>query len=395
MSSPKAIQYTVEQLAAMKEASDLTAAQSRLRVELSARDALAAECAAASTVYGVDIAVPAVPAANGRDSAAVRAQVDTVQKAMAETRAELVRVREDGRRELLLERLRAMPELVVPDEAPAASARATAVAEAAVDRAARYLSALMPGAELSDRFVSLIAALPAADGAAADRTATALAEEVGHANAAARRADRVRALIDDLDARAGALTDPAASVAVEQARRDIANVTDSAWASLRATVETAEEAERVAADQRYVADKIPQILAGLGFETVGGFQTLVPQNGVLVRRPGWSKHGVMFGVSGDEFTLDVVRTAPEYDPATTVAKNDEAEAEFCEVLPQILDEIAKEGVAFPKKPQILPPGSIAIPAIHAPDAVAEPDEAGGHEQEHDRRRGRRPQERAR
>lgn len=268
MSSATAITYTVEELAAMREAADLARERSRLRVAEQSLDALAAECSAFESVYGERVVLGGLaPVAATAPSRTVGAAADAAEREAVRGRARLDEARRHQQRARLRERLRltappaepgarpaepaeraATAAPAVRDEAPAeprgevpsrgaapadagqvAPSRAAHAPSRAVPVAAREarvapretvaptdtlgervdacLRALDDGVVLSESFVTLARSLTSApaDDPAGTMAYRALQDEVAQLNRAHRVRRQILAALDELDVRLGAV----------------------------------------------------------------------------------------------------------------------------------------------------------------------------------------------
>lgn len=355
MSGPKGVQYSVAQVAAMAEARALAEQKSRLRMLRADAEAFAQECALVEAHYREGVAVPRASRVGGADSAAVRRVADELAAALVIAREQLDEVRVRRRRERLATRLADLAPIEVPDhprasDQPSASATAERPREVAHDRASlsarvdEVLARLDPEAELSERFISLVALLAQADPQVAEQSYRSVEEEVARVNREQRRRRRIGSVLAELDVRAGALDDPRASSAVADARTRGEALTEDELERVRSFVETAETAEHERAAQAYVATSISQILEGLGYEVMSGFDTAVAEHGVLVRRPGWRQHGLRVAVDGEEIGFDVVRVEGEADSARAQSRDTEVETQWCADLPAILTAAEGRGI---------------------------------------------------
>jgi hypothetical protein len=354
----------------MAEAQALTLEQSRLRVALADYASLTSECAVVESVYEAVVTVPPMPKASGSDSAAVRVQVELVQAVTTHVRTQLDGVRSHARRARLAERIASLPDLVIPN-APDRAAGLTP-AESIASRAARYLDALDDGVELSEEFVQLASKLTALRGSAGDIAVLALQEEVGRLNQSSRRRTHIAMLLGELDARAGALADPGLAALVVDARFSGEAIDDAALVTLTDEIAAAEATARAERDAEHVATSMAEILAGLGYEVVSGFETVVPEGGLLVRKPGWRAHGLLVDVDAESHRIDlaVVRTEPEGDAARSETRDTEVEVEMCADLPDMLDGIGAHGI-HPGNVKRRSAGVVPVAAIYEPGTVAE------------------------
>ena len=373
MSGPKGIHYTVTQLAAIAEVQALASEQSRLRVALAEHESLAAECAVVESVYGVVVTVPPIAKATGSDSVAVRAQLEGLQAETAKVRQQLDGVRSNARRTRLAELIAALPDLVIstgPERAAAAMPDTLADSNAA--RAARALEGLDDGVELSEQFVNLATKLMSSSSQASEIAVRALQEEVGRLNQTSRRHRNIAKILGELDARAGALADPGPSALVVEARFRGDAIEDSELVALAETITAVESVARAERDAEHVATSVSEILVRLGYEVVSGFETVVPEGGMLVRRPGWSQHGLLVDVDAESHRigLAVVRTEPEADPGKSETRDTEVEVEMCADLPDVLDGIVEHGIS-PGDVKRRSAGVMPVAALYEPGTVAE------------------------
>ncbi len=361
MSGPKGVSYTVEQLAAMREADERRLEESRLRIAQTELEDLATECAAAEAVYGERVVLPTPVTARAGTAASLRRDIDTFVARIAQAREELAELRDRHQRARLVERLQQLGPLAIaprlrPDQTVAAETasveastappeQVTVVeAESMAARAARYLAHLDAGIELSDDLISLVARLDGVDGERARLTARSIQEEVGRLNHQARRRARVDAELRALAIRVDALAHDALLAEVAEARRHPEAVTDDAFLELDERVRRAEESALQERNRRYAAETLLGILAAEGYEPLEGFETVVPQGGLLVRRPGWHRHGLLVEVRDAEYSLAVVRTVIDDDARLAAMEDVETETAMCADLPAILDGVEKKGV---------------------------------------------------
>ena len=192
----------------------------------------------------------------------------------------------------------------------------------------------------------------------------ALQDEVARLNRAGRDHRRALEALRELDVRLGAVGGDGPGVAGARAALTVA--VDRARAgrpvdlvALTEAVGEVEDAARRAVEREYVERTLTEILGGLGYEVVDGFEKVVPNGGRLVRKPGWSHHGVMVEVDGEEITLDVVRTATEEATATAKLRDEEIEEAFCGDVPGVLEELAAAGIGSASVHRI-PPGIVAV-----------------------------------
>lgn len=365
MSGPKGVSYTVEQLAAMREADDRRIEESRLRVVLGDLRDLVEQCAAAEAVYGERVETPHPLTLTAGSAASLRREVDGLVDAIERSRDELAAVRDRHSRARLVERLQQLGTLNIAPrhrQAPATATLATPAtipavtpesaptpvtaveAESMADRAARYLAKLDPGLELSDRMVALVALLDGVEGARARHTVQAIQEEVGRLNRHARRRAKVDAELSDLAVRADILADRGLVAEVAAARRTPDTITDEAFLELDERIERAEEDAQKERDRLYALESIQRSLAAEGYEPLEGFETVVPRGGMLVRRPGWHRHGLMVEVRDAEYSLAVVRTVVDDDARHAATEDVETETAMCDDLPAILERLENDGV---------------------------------------------------
>ena len=380
MSSATAITYTVEEIAAMREAAALAHEVSRLRVLHQELSSLAVDARAVAETYGTQVTVPA-PVRIAGTSDAVRAAADRLERAMTDARAALGSTRRSHRSARLRERLAA----AVPTAAePAPTGRDTEVGRPthapAVGPAPRLgarveacLAALDEGVDLTEDFVRLARTLAEVDGPGAGDVMAlrALQDEVGRLNRRHRASRASLAAVRELDVRLGALVrgggpgSAAARVAVDEARLAAERGETPDVAALAALVASAEAESRREVERRHVEDTLAAILSRLGYDVVEGFEKVVPRGGRLVRKAAWTHHGVRVEVEGDEISLDVVRTDPEQGATPASVRDEEAEVAFCADVPSLLDDLARAGVSAAKVHRI-PPGVVAVPQLGTP-----------------------------
>lgn len=389
MSSATAIQYTVEEIAAMREATALAAQQSRLRVLREELAALAADADAFAATYATRVQVPERVGVATGPSDAVRRAADRLQDEITEARGALDAARRRLRGARLRERLaHAAPPAGAASPSTAATQpsphRATAAPPASApgrvgpapglaERVEACLAALDDGVDLTEEFVALATTLTAVDSArAGDAMAfRALQDEVGRLNRRERARRSALAAIRELDVRLGALPDDlgprtaGVRVTLDEARRAAERGAAPDVTALAEMVSRAEAECRREVERRHVEQSLTAILSTLGYDVVEGFEKVVPRGGRLVRKAGWAHHGVRVEVEDGEITLDVVRTAAEQGAVAEAVRDQEAEVAFCADVPTLLDALARAGVGSAKVHRI-PPGIVSLPRLGVP-----------------------------
>lgn len=380
MSSATAIRYSVEELAAMQEAAQLAHQRSRLRLLEQTLAALAAECSVVAASYRERVAPPATLRVVGTEtSERLRAIVDHAEREVQAARAKLNQVRSRQQRDRLRARLHAAAAPAAPGHADA-DVRSAATSQPTAppatqtrplaERVEACLGALDDGVELSEEFVTLAGLLTnAPQGRDGDAMALrVMQDEVARLNRGHRTRQAALAALDELDVRLGAAPqDDAlrAREALEGARERVLSGQPSTLADLEVQVARVEEAARRDRDRLHVQRSLTTILAGLGYDVVEGFEKVVPEGGQLVRKAGWTHHGVRVQVDGDEIALDVVRTGSEQATAATTVRDEETETAFCADVPALIGALAQAGVA-PLRVHRIPPGMITVPRVEAP-----------------------------
>lgn len=388
MSSATAIHYTVEQIAAMREAAALAHERSRLRVLHDELSSLTADARAVAETYGTQVAVPA-PVRLAGTSDAVRAAADRLERTMAQARAALDSTRRSLRGARLRERLAgaippatgraptatraAASRLTGTEAGPAAHAPALAPAVTLGARVEACLDALDDGVDLTEDFVRLAKTLAGVDapGAGDVMAFRALQDEVGRLNRRERARRATLAAIRELDVRLGALPDDlgpgtaGVRVTLDEARRAAERGAAPDVSVLAEMVARAEAEYRREVDRRHVEQSLAAILAGLGYDVAEGFEKAVPHGGRLVRKAAWAHHGVRVEVEDDEITLDVVRIAPEQGATPAAVRDEEAEVAFCADVPALLEDLERAGVGLVKVTRI-PPGVVSVPQLGVP-----------------------------
>lgn len=370
----------------MEEATNLRNESSRLAIAREDLRRLERELSVFEEVYGVTLPPPSEPRVTGSEtSAQLRVIVDAIESATGETEAELRRERDRIRRLRLAERLSAVIDgtpapppsvtarVVAESVAPSASMDA-AEPEAAADRARRYLSQLDPGAELSPVFLELSETLAKAENSANGQIAAdALQAEIGRLNRELRDHTRATEALRDIRIRAGSLEtrDPGldALIAVAMDAQQRHQPVD--LGPIAKAVSAAEVESRERRDAAYVSTALVDILSTLGYEQMGTFDTVVPENGALLRKPDWNDHGVLVRVSDEEVSMLVVRTTVNEDTATARVQDVAAENDFCEDLPVVLEKFGEHGITSDVQRQV-PPDILKVRTLEGAPASSKP-----------------------
>lgn len=391
MSGAKAVYYTVEQRAAMEEANSLAHERSRLSVALTELARLESEAAQFQQHYEERVSTPVAPVVSGRvTSAGLRTTVDRLERETNDSRIELASARDRQRRARLAQRLNALLEdHAAPPPLPGRSESAeqqstpprTAEArpepstvadrESAGSRTQRYLDQLETGVELSETFLELVGALLHDDaGDKAHLAADAIQAEVGRLNREEREHRRVGQALRDLQIRVGALASPPAGLdlAIASAEEAHARRQPVDLSPIAIAVAAAETEARQAQDAAYVLDVLGDILREQGYEPVGGFDTAVAENGLLVRKPSWAEHGVLMRVDDDEVNMVVVRTAETTDAVAGREHDVAAETQFCDDLPAVLEGFDEHGVTVGVRRSV-PPNVIHVRTLEGATAA--------------------------
>lgn len=382
MSGPKGIQYTVEQLAQLQEARDVGQQSSRLRVAERDLAYLREDCARFTESYGVSVELDRAPesATKGMNSVALARLADEIESLEASGRRRLVSAVDQARTQRLVERMLELhperPKLTKASaESPAARTDPTILLNTMSIQVSEALAQLDAGVILSDEFTHLAMELGAPGSTADGSLLRALQAEVVRLNRDNRATTEILGALHDLDVRVGALQPEFAATANAMVTAAIFAARSAEAVNLSAIIAAVDEAEQLAlaaANRTYVRSKLDEILVSLGYQGAPGFETVIPLNGRLVRKPGWSQHGVLVDVANDEISLTVVRTATETDAALSGARDVQAETEMCDDLPSILHDIEASGIRTGRVRDI-PPGIFPVRVLDnaAPAPTAE------------------------
>lgn len=389
VSGAKAVTYTVEQLAAMEEASNLARERARFEVATVELSRLEAEATQFREHYGEQVVTPRTPAVSSRaTSEELRRATDSFEGAIADARARLAGIRDRERQkrlaqrlgELLGDRVDAAPPVAKSARAAtsrvvdAASTPAHPEREAPASRVRRYLDQLDSGLELSEAFLELADTLAREVGEdKAQLAADALQEEVGRLNREGRKRRRVRAAINDLQVRVGALAAPPAGLqrAIDAADAAHERLESVDLGPIEKAVAVAESEARSTQEAAYVRDVLSDILRDQGYEQVGGFETVIAEHGLLVRKSDWSEHGLLVRVDDEELDLRVVRTVADTDTAGARDRDVATETEFCADLPTMLDEFGERGIRTQIRRHVSP-DVLKVSTLEGAPAVMKP-----------------------
>lgn len=382
MSGPKSAHYEVSaaEVARREEERRLRLATSRFRVLSEELEALTRVAVDTAAEFGESI-VPTKVGELRTDAAGVEAQNDLLVQQIAETRQRIQSVQTRRETERVRRYLSTLEEIDVPNAPPTGHSTATpssarganeAVAASLLARAANYIAALEPGAELSERAIHLGAALTSTAPELGTLIARDLQAEIGLINRAARRRAAISERLRELAARADALGDRELMREVLFARGQEELVAEPLVGSLEDRVSESEGRAAAAMARSDVLAAVENALLAEGYDVLAGFDTAVPQDGVLVRKPGLDHHAWRMAVRDQSIEIDVVRTMLEADPSDTSVRDIEAERELCADLPAVLNRVGESGVEIRRLRQ-LAPGDVPVKALpNARPAEARP-----------------------
>ncbi|WP_157416812.1 hypothetical protein [Agromyces allii] len=364
MSGPKSAAYvpSAAELARQAEVRALRRAVSRFRVLSDDFEALRRVADGIGEASGTSISVPGPIERDLGAAADIEAQCAELERTIAETRKQVFAEQRRIEEQRFLDYLGAMEELDVPAHGSKTSAEREPVrpgshpapSEPTRDRAERYLSTLSPGAELTERARALLASLNEAAPDLASLIVRDLQAEIGQINRAAKHQAKIDERLRELDIRAGAVGDTELLREIVFARAERVGMSDERVAALEGRADEAERLE-AAAQSRDAARRVLELaLLAEGYEVLSGFETAVPEDGVLVRRPGLDFHAWRVAVDDESIRMDVVRTTLEADARLAGTRDIEAETRICADLPAVLGRIAASGVELGRMRRLEP-----------------------------------------
>lgn len=399
MSGPKSGSYQVsaarQAQIAEEQAVRSGAAEHRLLSEELARlGHLASETAKR---LGVEIlTVPGTPLEMG-SSAHITDQNRRLKESLATLRVAVDEARQRGEVDRARDYLRGLDEIIIPTRAQDAAPAMTLIddfsasddtpvspSEERTARAELYVADLTPGAELSPRALMLLTQIASSPAERAELALSDLQVEIAHLNKHARRRQQVAKVLDALLIRAetagsGSLHDEIAH------EREHLRGTDERLIELEAAVRDAEAAALATQRRATARAAMLEALSAEGYEVLDGFETSIPDEGVLVHKPTDDHHAWEVIVDEESVRLQVVRTRHDSDPGRSEVRDREAEERICNDLPAVMGRLRGAGVEIPRLRQ-LAPGDVPVKAL----AVAAAPSSNTHTRAAEQRVGRRP-----
>lgn len=378
VSGPKSAAYvpSAAELARRAEERALRRAVSRFRVLSDDLEALRRVADGIGETFGTLISVPGrIERADG-SAAAVDAHSAELERTIAETRKHVVAAQRKMEQQRLLDYLGALEELDIPrrrskaesaERQPNPSVSHPAPSESTRERAERYVASLTPGAELTEHATALFASLNSAAPDLASLIVRDLQAEIGRINRAADLQSKIDERLRELDIRAGVLGDSELSREIVFARAERVGLPEERVTVLESRVEEAERLQAAAQSRDAARKALEAALFAEGYEVLSGFETAVPEDGVLVRKPGLDFHAWRVAVDDESICMDVVRTTLEADARLSGTRDVEAETKICADLPAVLSRIAASGVELGRLRR-LEPGDAPVKVL--PGATA-------------------------
>lgn len=365
MSSGVGYYYRIE-TAAEREARELERARVRLGAAERAWRRLEADFRVLEATYGVALSPTEAPSQSGEDSQAVDAHAAALETHTARERERLEQALTAQRNASLRARLADLDD-EIPSAVEALADRGTAESsttakqdeherddnqtpEGYAERVARSLEALAPEIDPPDDLLRRARRLARSRGSPRDQMMMrSMQAEIGRLNDKARDRRASIAVLDELAVRAETLgpQGSAARALVVSATAEWEQGGDPDVETTRAAVEHAELLEcqaRAAADVRRREALVVDTFRNRGYEAIPGFETMLPDSGVLVRRDVWHDHALEVRVSEDRVALDVVRIVAVDDQRAAREADDEAERAFCADVPALASALDDAGL---------------------------------------------------